>query len=43
VRGMWGCYACGVRGDVVNLYAALHGLLVRDAIAEMAAVLPGAK
>ena len=37
LRGLWGCYACGVRGDVVNLYAALHGLTVDQAIRAMAA------
>lgn len=37
VRGMWGCYACGVRGDVVNLYAAIYRVSVREAIAAMAA------
>jgi len=36
-HGMWGCYACGVRGDVVNLYAAIYRVSVREAIAAMAA------
>lgn len=36
-RGLWGCYACGLRGDVVNLYAVLHGLSVDQAIKAMAA------
>ena len=40
-RGVFGCYACAVRGDVVNLYALRHGLTVREAIREMAAKLPG--
>lgn len=38
-RGLWGCYACNVRGDVVNLYAQAHGLAVQEAIRAMAAVL----
>ena len=37
LRGLWGCYACSVRGDVVNLYAAIHRVGVREAIAAMAA------
>jgi len=36
VRGLWGCYACNVRGDVVNLYALKHGLTVKDAVKAMA-------
>ena len=36
-RNLWGCYACGVRGDVVNLYAAIYRVSVREAIAAMAA------
>lgn len=36
-RGLWGCHACGVRGDVVNLYAAIYRVSVRDAISAMAA------
>jgi DNA primase (bacterial type) len=35
-RGVWGCYACRDRGDVINLYAKLHGLSVQDAITAMA-------
>jgi len=38
-RGLWGCYACGIRGDVVNLYAALHSVTVDQAIKAMAAEL----
>ena len=35
--GLWGCRACNIRGDVVNLYAKIHGLTVNMAIKEMAA------
>jgi hypothetical protein len=35
-RGTWGCFACSAHGDVINLYARLHGLEVRQAIQEMA-------
>lgn len=35
-RGLWGCFACKVHGDVVNLYAIEHGLSIRDAIKAMA-------
>ncbi len=35
-RGVFGCFACGVRGDVINLYARIHGLDVTEAIREMA-------
>jgi hypothetical protein len=38
-RGLWGCRACNAHGDVINLYARLHGLSVGDAIKAMAAVL----
>lgn len=34
-RNLWGCHACGVRGDVINLYARLNGLTVTQAIGEM--------
>lgn len=34
-RNLWGCHACGVRGDVINLYARLHGITVQEAIREM--------
>ncbi len=36
VRGLWGCHACNVRGDVINLYALKHGLSIQDAIKAMA-------
>jgi hypothetical protein len=39
-RGVFGCYACQVRGDAVNLYALRNGLTVREAIRELAAKLP---
>ncbi|MEJ5311749.1 MAG: CHC2 zinc finger domain-containing protein [Anaerolineae bacterium] len=35
-RGLWGCYACNVHGDVINLYAQVHGLAVQEAIKRMA-------
>ena len=38
-RNLWGCYACGVHGDVVNLYAAIHRVSVAAAISAMAAAL----
>jgi hypothetical protein len=34
-RNLWGCHACGVRGDVINLYARLNGLTVPEAIRKM--------
>lgn len=34
-RNLWGCHACGVRGDVINLYARLNGITNREAIREM--------
>lgn len=39
VRNLWGCHACGTRGDVINLYARLKGLSVTEAIREMGATL----
>jgi hypothetical protein len=38
-RNLWGCHACGVRGDVINLYARLKGLTNTQAIREMEATL----
>jgi hypothetical protein len=35
-RNLWGCHACGTRGDVINLYARLKGLTNLQAIREMA-------
>lgn len=37
-RGMWGCYACGLRGDVINLWAKIKRLSVQEAIKDMATV-----
>lgn len=34
--GLWGCYACGLRGDVINLYARLRGMGIKQAITDMA-------
>lgn len=34
-RNLWGCHACGVRGDVINLFARLNGLTVPEAIRKM--------
>ena len=34
-RNLWGCHACGVRGDVINLYARLKGITNTEAIREM--------
>jgi hypothetical protein len=38
-QNLWGCHACGTTGDVINLFARLHGLTVRDAIQEMRSTL----
>lgn len=38
-RGLWGCYACQVRGDIINLYAHSQGLSVNNAIAALAVAL----
>jgi len=38
-RNLWGCHACRVRGDVINLYARLKGLTNTEAIREMGATL----
>ena len=40
-RGLWGCRACEVTGDVINLYAKLKRRNVRVAINELAARLRG--
>ena len=34
-RNLWGCHACNIRGDVINLYARLKGLSNDQAIREM--------
>jgi hypothetical protein len=39
-RGLWGCFACNLKGDVINLYALAHGLTVNQAIKELAGRLP---
>jgi len=38
-RGLWGCHGCQAHGDVVNLYARLHGIGVQQAIHDMAGAL----
>lgn len=38
-RGLWGCYACGFVGDVINLYARIKGMTVREAVRDMVTVL----
>lgn len=35
--GHWHCFGCGAHGDVIDLYAALQHLTIREAIAELAA------
>jgi hypothetical protein len=39
-RGLWGCHACGIRGDVINFYAREHKLTLQGAIRELAGRLP---
>lgn len=39
VVGVWGCHACNVRGDVINLYARFEAVNVREAISRMWAVM----
>jgi hypothetical protein len=34
-RNLWGCHACGEHGDVINLWAKLHGEQVPEAIREL--------
>ena len=36
VRGLWGCHACGKRGDVINLYALIHQVSLYQAISDLA-------
>jgi len=38
-KGLWGCHACNVRGDVINLYARFEAVNVREAISRMWAVM----
>jgi hypothetical protein len=40
-RGLWGCHTCGIRGDVINLYARTHNLDLSAAIREMVQLLEG--
>lgn len=35
-RGLWGCHACGLVGDSLNLYARIHKLPLQTAIRELA-------
>jgi len=35
-RGVWGCYACGAGGDVVNLFALVNGITNKRSIGELA-------
>lgn len=37
--GVWGCHACKVRGDVINLYARFEAVNMREAITRMWAVM----
>jgi hypothetical protein len=34
-RNLWGCHTCEISGDVINLYAELEGLNVREAIRKL--------
>ena len=34
-RNLWGCHACGERGDVINLYAKNKGVTVNQAIKDL--------
>ena len=38
-QGIWGCHACNVRGDVINLYARFEAVNVQEAISRMWAVM----
>ena len=38
-QGIWGCHACNVRGDVINLYARFEAVNVQEAIKRMWAVM----
>jgi len=35
-RQTWGCHACGEHGDVINLYARLHGITNHESIKRLA-------
>jgi len=39
-RNLWGCHACGIKGDVINFYAREHKLTLQGAIRELAGRLP---
>lgn len=34
-KGFWKCHACGIGGDVINLYARLEGVNMQEAISRM--------
>lgn len=36
VRQLWGCHACGVHGDVINFYARINNLSIKEAIRALA-------
>jgi len=40
-RGVWGCYACQSKGDVINWYALANNIEVSEAIKRLAKELPG--
>jgi hypothetical protein len=35
-RGLFGCYSCGKRGDVINLYSLVHHVRLAEAISRLA-------
>ena len=35
-RGLFGCYGCGKRGDVINLYSLVHHVRIAEAISQLA-------
>jgi hypothetical protein len=35
-RGLWGCHACNIHGDVINLWARFQGLTVAQAVQDLA-------
>lgn len=41
--GVWGCHACGIRGDVINLYARFEGITNNEAISRMKMRLEGVR
>lgn len=36
LRGLWGCHACGIKGDVINLHAKVNGITLQEAIRQLA-------